>query len=225
MENSIKRKINIFGKVAKIITMIIIVFLLVAEGFMLVGGIIVAAVPKDSVTVDSAADLDVNVDTAYFGLDGEQFYVNTGSGHLTLGEISTGSLDVRNASGNLNVSGEIKNLHFDLNDALALIIYGIVYVAAIVVALFFFRALMKEFMVCDSPFSEGVVKKMRNFAISLIPCTAMIMVMKSAISAVFSHSFNFDLDFISVAFVFIIFVLTMIFKYGAALQKEHDETV
>lgn len=225
MENSIKRKINIFGKVAKIISMILIVCLLVAEGFMLVGGIIVAAVPKDSVTVDTEANLDVNVNTAYFGMDGEQFYVNTGSGHLTLGEIGTGSLDIKNENGNMNVSGEFKNLHFDLNDALMLIIYAIVYVAAIVAALFFFRALMKQFMVCDSPFCEGVVKKMRHFAIALIPCIAAVQVMKSAIDSVFSSNFNFEIDFISVAFVVIIFILTMIFKYGAELQKEHDETV
>ena len=63
MEKSIKRKINVFGKVAKIITMIIIVCLLVAEGFMLVGGIIVACVPKDSVTVDGAGRIDVNLNT------------------------------------------------------------------------------------------------------------------------------------------------------------------
>ena len=225
MENSVKRKINIFGKVAKIITMIVIVFLLVAEGFMLVGGIIVAAVPKDSVTVDAAGKLDANVDTAYFGLDGEQFYVNTGSSRIALGEISTGNLDVKNENGKLNVSGDFKNLHFDLNDALLLIVYGMIYVASIVVALFFFRALMKEFMVCDSPFSDGVVRKMRNFAIALIPCVAVVQIMKSAISGVTSQSFSFDIDFISVAFVLIIFVLTMVFKYGAELQKEHDETV
>ena len=225
MENSVKRKINVFGKVAKIFTMIIIVCLLVAEGFMLVGGIIVACVPKDSVTIDGVGAIDVNVNTEYFGLDGEQFYVNTGSGHLALGEISTGSLDVRNENGNLNVNGDFKNLHFDLNDGLKLIICGMIYVAAIVVALFFFRALMKQFMTCDSPFSEGVVRKMRNFAISLIPCTAVVMVMKSVIGSVFSHNFNFDFDFIFAAFVLIIFVLTMIFKYGAELQKEHDETV
>lgn len=225
MENSVKRKINIFGKVAKIITMIVIVCLLVAEGFMLTGAVIIAVVPKDSVTVDAAADFDVNADSAFFGLDGEQFYVNTGNGHLVLGDISTGDLNIKNENGNLNVSGGVKNLHFDLNDALKLIVCGMISLAAIIVALYFFRALMKQFMVCDSPFSEGVVKKMRNFAIALIPCTAVVMVMKSAFGAVFSHNFGFDIDFISVAFVFIIFVLTMIFKYGTELQKEHDETV
>ena len=42
MENKIKRKINTFGRVAKILTMIVIVCLLVAEGFLLAGGVIAA---------------------------------------------------------------------------------------------------------------------------------------------------------------------------------------
>ena len=225
MENSIKKKINVFGKVAKIITMIIIVCLLVAEGFMLVGGIIVACVPKDSVTVDGAGTIDVNVNTEYFGLNGEQFYVNTGSGQIALGEVSTGSLDVKNENGNLNVNGDVRQVHFDLNDGMLMIVYGMVYVAALVVALFFFRALMKQFMVCNSPFSEEVVRKMRAFAIALIPCIATVQLMKSALSAKMNGSFQFEIDFISVAFVVIIFILTMIFKYGTELQKEHDETV
>ena len=225
MENSVKRKINVFGKVAKIITMIVIVFLLVAEGFMLVGGVIVAIVPKDSVTVDASAAADVRVNTNYFGLDGEKVSVNIGGGHLTLGEIDTGDLEVKNENGTMTVSGSFKDIHFDLNDALKLIVCGMISLAAIIVALYFFRALMKQFMICDSPFSEGVVRKMRNFAIALIPCVIVAEGMKKAIGGIVSNSFTMDFDLVSAGFVIIIFVLTMIFKYGTQLQKEHDETV
>ena len=225
MENSVKRKINVFGKVAKIITMIVIVFLLVAEGFLLVGGVIVAIVPKDAVTVDAAAQLDAKVDNAFFGIDEGKIDVNVGDGKISVGEFNTDNVKMISENGKTGVNAGFGTFHFDLNDALLLIVYGIVYVASIVVALFFFRALMKEFMACDSPFSDGVVQKMRNFAIALIPCIAVVQIMNSAINSVFSQSFNLDIDFISVAFVLIIFVLTMIFKYGAQLQKEHDETV
>lgn len=225
MENSIKRKINLFGKVAKIITTILIVFLLVAEGFMLVGGIVVACVPKDSVTVDAAATADVRVDTAYFGLDEGKVSAKIGGTQVVFGDVDTGELQVTDGDGSVNLSGDFKNLHFDLNDALLLIVYGFISLACIVVALFFFKALMKEFMTCDSPFSDGVVKKMRSFAIALIPCVAVAQAMKSAMGGIISNSFAFDFDFVSIAFVLIIFVLTMIFKYGTELQKEHDETV
>ena len=225
MENPIKRKINVFGKVAKIITTIIIVFLLVAEGFMLVGGIVVACVPKDAVTVDAAAQFDAKVDNQFFGIEEGKIDVNLGGGTLRLGDVESDGVKMISENGKTGMHGEFNNLHFDLNDALLLILCGMAIVAAIVVALFFFKALMKQFMLCDSPFSDGVVQKMRSFAIALIPCIVVVQGMKSAIGSIFSGSFNFDVDFISVAFVFIIFVLTMIFKYGAALQKEHDETV
>ena len=225
MESSIKRKINIFGKVAKIITTIIIVMLLIAEGFMLVGGIIVAAVPKDSVTVNVSGTADIKVNASYFGLEGNNVYVNAGDTKVVFGSVSTDDFTVTENDGILNMNAGIKDMRFDLNTALLLIAFGMISVASIVVALYFFKALMKQFMVCDSPFSEGVVQKMRNFAIALIPCVVVVQGMKAAMQAVFSNSFTLDIDFISVAFVFIIFVLTMIFKYGTELQKEHDETV
>ena len=225
MENSVKRKINVFGKVMKIITTIIIVCLLVAEGFMLVGGIIVAAVPKDSVTVDAAVNADVKVNTGYFGLEDGQVSVKAGDTNIAIGEIGTGGLKVSNSDGIMNLNGDFRNFHFDLNDALLLILSGMVSVAAIIVGLFFFKALMKEFMTCDSPFSDGVVKKMRSFAIALIPCMIVAQGMKIVVGGLVSGSFTMNVDLISVAFVFIIFVLTMVFRYGTMLQKEHDETI
>lgn len=209
----------------KIITTVIIVLLLVAEGFMLVGGIIAAAVPKDSVTVDTQVNADVNVNTGYFGLDGDQFYVNLGDTQLKLGEVGTGKVALKNADGVMNLDVDVKDMHFDMNSVLLLIVYGMVSLAAIIVGLFFFKALMKEFMICDSPFTDGVVQKLKNFAIALIPCMVVVQGMKAAMGGIISDSFTFDIDFISVAFVFIIFVLAMIFKYGTMLQKEHDETV
>ena len=225
MENSVKRKINIFGKVMKIITTVVIICLLVAEGFMLTGAVIVAVVPKDSVTVDAQVNGNVNINTTYFGYDGEDFSVNIGDDKITVGSIGSGDLQLDSKNGVMTVNGDFKNIRFDLSDALLLIVCGMVSVAAIVVALYFFKALMKQFMICDSPFCDGVVQKMRNFAIALIPCVIVAEGMKKAAAGIISDSFTFDIDLVSVAFVFIIFVLTMVFKYGCELQKEHDETV
>lgn len=225
MESSIKRKINIFGKVMKIITTIIIVFLLVAEGFMLAGGVIVAIVPKDSVTADAQVNADVKVNTGYFGIDGDHVYVKAGDAKIVIGDFGTGNAEVKGENGVLRVNADMNDLHFDLGDALLLILCGMLSLASIIVALFFFKALMKQFMICDSPFCDGVVQKMRSFAIALIPCVVVAQGAKKAIGGLISNSFTMDFDLVSVGFVFIIFVLTMIFKYGAELQKEHDETV
>ncbi len=224
MENKIKRKINTFGKVAKILTMIAIVCMLVAEGFLLVGGVIAAVVPKDSVKVDCESSTEVFVDTNYFGMDGDAFYVNMGGSKLYIGDLGDDSYDVKNQNGILELNSSAQSKHYDLNTALVWIICQMAALAAIIVALYFFRSLMKQFMVCDTPFSDGVVNKMRAFAIALIPCMAVYHAVGAVKNNVLGNDGSTGL-ILSVVFVLVIFVLTMIFKYGAELQKEHDETV
>lgn len=224
MENKIKRKINTFGKVTKILTMIVIVFLLVAEGFLLVGGVIAAVVPKDSITVDNGSDTRIDVDTNYFGLNGRQFFIKIGNTELYVGQLEKGEFDVKSENGNLTLTDNAQDKHYDLNAALIWIICEMTSFAAIIIALYFFRSLMKQFMVCDTPFSNGVVNKMRAFAIALIPCMVAYHAAGIAKNNIFGNDGPPSL-IPSVVFVLVIFVLTMIFKYGAELQKEHDETV
>ncbi len=224
MENKIKRKINTFGKVAKILTMIVIVFLLVVEGFLLVGSIITAVVPKDSVTVDTGSDTRIDVDTNYFGLNGRQFFIKIGNTELYVGHLEKGEFDVKSENGCLTLIGNAQDKHYDLNTALLWIICEMMSFAAIIIALYFFKSLMKQFMVCDTPFSNGVVKKMRAFAIALIPCMVAYHAAGIAKNNIFGNDGSLSL-ILSVVFVLVIFVLTMIFKYGTELQKEHDDTV
>ena len=224
MENTIKKRINTFGKVAKIITTIVIVFMLVTEGFLLVGGIIAAVVPRDSITVDIDSNAEINIDKNYFGLDGKQFYINIGDGKLNLAEFNNEKYDIRNENTDLNLSGSVRSTHHDMDTVLWWIVFEAISLAAVIVALYFFRSLMKQFMVCDTPFSDGIVNKMRAFAIALIPCTVVWQAFNAAKNYIIGNEADFNLIF-TFAFVLIIFVLTMIFKYGAELQKEHDDTV
>ncbi len=228
MDNSIKRKINVFGKVGKIITTIIIVLLLVAEGFMLLGGVIVAAVPKESVTADVSGKADIKVDANYFGIDKGEISAKAGDINIKLGKVDEENLKMKlDENGVFNIDADTNRVHYDLWDALKLIVTGMIKIAAIVVALFFLKALMKQFMLCDSPFCDAVVKAMRTFAIALIPTMAVSSLADGVMSGIFEGVFSFGggIDLVTVGFVVIIFVLTMVFKYGTMLQKQYDETV
>lgn len=225
MENKTKSKINTFGKVAKILTMIAIVFMLVVEGFLLIGGVITAIVPNDSITVDAGSNTKINIDTKYFGMDGKQFYFNIGNSKMYLGQFEDGEVDVKSENGGLTLTGNAPDKHYDLNTALLWIICEMAALAAIITALYFFRSLMKQFMVCDTPFNDGLVKKMRTFAIALIPCMVVYHAAGTAKSYVLGSDGNLLSPVLSVVFVLVIYVLTMIFKYGTDLQKEHDDTV
>ena len=221
MENSIKRKINIFGKVGKIITTVIIVLLLVAEGAMLAGTIALAIIPHDAVTADVEAKANVKIDADYFNMKDGEIKI---PGKVTVFSTKLDPrFEVKNGTAELNA--ETGNLHFDLADVIKLLAVGMVKLAAVIVALYFFKALMKEFSLCDTPFSDGVIRKMRNFAIALIPTMLLSSLFKSVAGGMLADRFTFDFDLLPVAFVVVVFVLTAIFRYGAQLQREHDDTV
>ena len=220
MESTIKKKINTFGKVGKIITSIIIVVLLVVEGFLLAGTIVAAVLPKDAVSVDAQGGGTVRFDAEYFGFDSDELSLKIGSTQIKLAEF--GALKTHSQDGALIMDVQSGEFHFNLNTLLGLMIIGIIRLASFVVALYFLKALMKAFMTCGSPFDENVITKMRNFAIALIPCIAVHEIAGCFVPG-FSHGSSLDL--VKVAFVLIIFMLTAVFKYGSQLQKEHDETV
>ena len=217
METSVKRKINIFGKVGKIITTVLIVLLLVAEGALLISGVAIAILPKDTVTVNASGEADVRINANYFGVSGTD---------IKLARLSEGDMDITTKDGVVEMKLGAKDLHFDLWDALKLIGVGMLKIAAVVVALYFFKALMKQFSVCETPFCDDVIKKMRAFAIALIPTMAVSAMSNGLAKGLLADAFSFgSVDLIPVAFVVVVFVLTMIFKYGAMLQKQYDETV
>ena len=152
-----------------------------------------------------------------------------GDGKLSLGSFVSDKVKVKADNGSLLVNADFSDCHFDLSDIMMIFICAIISVAAVIVALYFFRALMKRFEKCETPFEDEIIKKMRTFAIALIPTLAVSMIAKNMIGNVFSYAFigdtSISIDMLPVAFVVVVFVLTAIFRYGAQLQKEHDETV
>ena len=85
---------------------------------------------------------------------------------------------------------------------------------------------MKALRKCETPFCESVIKSMSRFAISLIPAVFMNMVCGGMWSSLFSGSgFAMTVNLGSVLLVAVIFLLIAVFKYGALLQQESDETL
>ena len=102
----------------------------------------------------------------------------------------------------------------------------LVYIASIIFALFMFRNLMKIMSTCETPFAEDVIKRMTTFANSLVPVAILSMITKGFWESFNSgNMFDFNIDFGVVLLVAVVYVLVMIFKYGAELQQEADETL
>ncbi len=95
------------------------------------------------------------------------------------------------------------------------------------VILYFVGFLCKAFRDCESPFEENVIKKMQNLAYALIPwafATSFKDIVKESLLKG-GADFVWSLDLGVVLMVLVVFLLVYIFKYGAILQQESDETL
>ncbi|MDE5883880.1 MAG: hypothetical protein K2H29_02180 [Oscillospiraceae bacterium] len=84
--------------------------------------------------------------------------------------------------------------------------------AVMLIAVIFGGKFAKALELCETPFEENVLKTMKNFGFSLIP---MGLVYLS----------DGGIDLTAIVLIIAIIIFTYIFKYGAELQKESDETV
>ena len=80
---------------------------------------------------------------------------------------------------------------------------------------------------CQTPFEENIIKKLQYLAYSLIPWAFFTSVSDSMTSGMMTGNVqvNVGVNLGMVLVIVIIFALTYIFKYGAVLQQESDETL
>ncbi len=234
MENKFKSKINGIGLVGYIITIILIVATIcamVADG---IGIVAASSVASENVEVQINSDIAVTSSSnilskldKFVGVDGiddlseieEDATVETEDS-----DISSITLQKDGDAYILNVQQDA--VTFTAGKLIAALVVSFIYLASIVVMLYMLKALMKAFRACDTPFSADIIKKMERFAYSLIPYAALSMLSESFWNYfMVNDSFDFDLNITKVFIVVFVFILCMIFKYGAELQRESDETL
>ncbi len=135
-------------------------------------------------------------------------------------------IGVQNDSIIVNANGQYNS--FSLKKLIPIILIAAINTVCAFITLMFIGFLCKAFKNCQSPFEENVTKAMRNLAFALIPWSVMSS-LSNSISTSFimngKYSFNLHVDITVVVTILIIFGLTYVFKYGAVLQKESDETL
>lgn len=224
MKNANVKKINTVGKVSRIVLTVFRVFAIIGIVGCIVGavlgGIAAASVPEDAVK----ADISVNGSVV---IDGEKIPSFFSKGLIDLEET-----DVKFGFGNFNIKMLVDEIREDnvngytidgnasLNDSTMLMlgIVGVCVVGAIgsgiiLVVIIFGGKLAKALETCNSPFEEKVLRAMKGFAFSLIPVGVIVLFVDGALG-------------LTTAFVVAAIILfTFVFKYGAELQQESDETV
>lgn len=234
MKEEAIKKINKIGKVSSVFALIGKILIGMSMVLLLICAIVFFIVPKELMTITMDEKVGFILDVTALGEtmtdeDAEQmkkefeesFKVTDASGEE--GELE----EVIVEEGKLEAKGIVPTYSFTIRDFAWLMVVLALNITMVMVTLCFISALCKAFRDCESPFEENVVKKMSNLAYSLIPWAVFSTITNSVANSLLQNkvSVNFTVDLGVIMIVLVVFVLVHIFKYGAMLQQESDETL
>lgn len=226
MESNIQTKVNRIGKAGKAVSIVLIVLLSIGAFGLLVSGIVCSVLPKNAVEVTLSADVDVLVGKDLLGSKWETLVSqdlkaaaeNIGSSFrgMTLEKVESG----------LHLHGPMNAETYVLAHAQRSILTGLVPILCTIVALIMLLRLSEAFRVCRTPFEEPVIRRMNVFAFTLM-LASVVTCIASGFYIPFPgfRSSGLRLNLTPVFIALVVLFLSMIFRYGAQLQKEADETL
>ena len=238
-------KINKIGKISYILASIAKVVFIICTVLLLIGATVCFVLPKDTLKVSIGANVDIEMNMDSFGLSEQDITKDLEGGQLKLkvqnvqfGSFDTGSnlsisdqdytpVEVKQDGQNVLMKFETERDEFNLREVGYFLIISALGMVMMVVTVSFVKTLCKEFRDCSSPFENKIIKKMQNLAIVLIPWTILTSVIDSVLDSFLYKgvSIGITVDMGMVMVVLVILILTYIFKYGAVLQQESDETL
>ena len=246
MKEQAIKKINTIGKISYILSVIAKCIAIVGLVVSLLGMILCFTTFADKIKIGMTAQMDVEMDCTGLDvdyevleeLDDDDMIIKQESVKIGNSEVGTiVGIDISDKDykfGKIEIKDDILVGEFeseevlltakDMGIALLLISLGLVMT---IVTISFVQTLCKEFRDCATPFDNKVIKKMQNLAISLIPWTVITSIIDSSVDSFMQGGLqlSFNIDLVAALAVLIVFVLVSIFKYGAMLQKESDETL
>ena len=228
MEN-IQTKVNKIGKAGKIVSIILIVLLSIGAFALVLGGIACAILPADLVEVSLRPVVDVAVNKELISSEWNRIDEVLDKADLKMNEEFEGVVLKKTDDGLLiHVDPrEEEDGTFGLRDARKAIWAGFIGIASAIVTVAMFLKLCEAFQVCRTPFDEPVIKRMTTFAWTLIVCAVVSCLARASVGALLTgwQRMSFNLNLAPVFTALIVFFLCMIFRYGARLQQEADETL
>lgn len=230
------RKINQIGKAGYIISVIVQVLVIIALVGTLIGGAIVAAFPKEAITMTMRGSMDVRLNSKNFdGVSITEAQMQSLQSELQSGRESF-SIDDREylvtgveaGEDGVRISAETSDITADLKTILwPTVLSAAVYIVVVLITVHFIKRLCKGIKDCESPFDEGVIRKIKQLAYALIPWVFISGITESIMSGAMTGRVSVDLniDLGRVMVVLVVLALAYIFQYGAVLQQESDETL
>ncbi len=231
MKQEVVAKINKFGKIGEVIAQISRIFVILGAVILLAAGILMLAMPKDLFTLDYYVGMDMQVDLDAIGetvtdedieeLSMEAYSVAVDGEEMEMVDFTVdrdnNTVAIEMASQPTNIFHPVKIVIFILVETLLMVVNFI--------TITFIIKLCKEFKTCETPFSSGVIKRIKQVGFSLIPWCIMYPTAEAAANFMVSNNLNISIDIGMIIMVLVVLALAYIFQYGAMLQQESDETL
>mgnify|MGYP002624554176 CR=1 FL=1 len=235
MNNSIKSKINTAGTIGYVIS-ILLMIAVIATMVVSVGATIATVVlPMDEVSATVSTDISLDATDHFFGkfkgvldkatdIDTQSLTPEKANG-IAINDEDIDELSIKETENGVSIQAKTGKKVFTGNKLVGSMISAVLYLAAITAMLYMLKALMKALKTCDTPFAENVVKGIERFGWSLIPVIVLSMFTEAMWQRVISGVFELSLNLEGILVLAVVFILAMVFRYGAELQKESDETL
>ena len=223
MKSEVILKINKMGKAGEIIAKIIKIILIIAAVACIVGSGLLMMMPREAASITMSHDAVVK-----FNLDYDNIMeMDPGMAEFEFNGITYNADKVTTDGNQLSVAMTSEETTVYVKDGLWVLIAAIVFIAFCIVAAHLVEKLCKTFRECETPFTEGIANQMKKVAISLIPIAILAPMVENGADGFLAGKVNIyvGVDLLTVLLVMMIFMLASIFRYGAALQQESDETL
>ncbi len=236
MENTNIKKINTAGLVGYILSVILIVGAIVAMVCIVLCTIGAITISDNNINVKIATNVEVNSTGNFLeklgsfisidGIDNLNAFTEDAKDGIKVNDEDLSELQIQENDGGFVVNAKTNEITISMKRIIVALIAAIVLLVFTIYALFTVKALMKALKDCSTPFSEEVIKRMTRFSYAII-CVVVLNTLLSgcwsSLTTKFTYKININLE--SVLLVAIIYILTVVFKYGAKLQQESDETL
>ena len=244
-ENRAINTINIAGKVGRIISVFLVIAVITC---MVITGILTAGVIRvadQDITVRVSRGIDIESSGNFLEMlnsfikidgvdnlgdlvpeDGQVISAGKEGKDITIDDSDISEINVTRKGNALTINTKANETVFSVKRVIANLVVTFVMLGTAAFTIHTVKWLMKALETCETPFCENVIKKMTLFANSLIP----VIIMNTLCNAMWNSlgkgsEMNLSVNLGSILLVAVVYVLIVVFKYGAQLQQESDETL
>lgn len=229
-------KVNGLGKAGYILANITKVFLIIVLVALVLGTVVCFAIPTDLFTVRFDSQAAIDIDCGTLGITADQLDPDELNAAMAeenvMGSLTIQGMDIFfdgiSVSGDtVTISGAGNATLYGIGMIRIILLMGLLSLAVYLVCTFFIAGFCKALSQCKTPFEAELVKKMQTLAWAMLALPFISSLTESLTESVLSGSIHIQLsiDLMEVILILAMFALSYIFKYGAQLQQESDETL